>query len=288
MSTRGARGPAGARKFLTDEEKQNMPKVTKLLLARILSYLKPYWLQFAFVFAAIVASSFLGLLPAYFSGRIVDTINTRDIPLMTLVNYLSLAFGTALLSQSITIIERMVNSWISQRIIHDMKSEMYRHLQHMQHSFFTTHKHGDIVTRMTSDIEGINTVVTGTLSNLVNNAAVVLTTLAALFRLNWILAVFGITVMPLLFLPNRFVGRKKWQLLTERQTKKDRMNTHIDETLSVSGSHLVKLFARENAEYEFFRSISSEVTDLAIREQRVGKWFSALLGMFSSLSSQIV
>ena len=62
----------GPRGFLTEEEKQNKPKVSKQLIVRILSYLKPYWLQFIFVFIAILLSSVVGLFPSIITGRIVD------------------------------------------------------------------------------------------------------------------------------------------------------------------------------------------------------------------------
>ncbi|MCL1802720.1 MAG: ABC transporter ATP-binding protein/permease [Eubacteriaceae bacterium] len=289
MSVRGAgtpvKGPKGAKRFLTQEEKENRPKVTKGLLLRIASYMKPYLLQFAFVFCAIVFAAYLGLLPAYYTGRIVDAINTPNIDIEMLLRLLATAFGIAISSQSILVIEKMVNSWISQNIIHDMKSEMYGHLQYMHHGFFASYAHGDIVTRMTSDIEGVNTVITGTLSSVVNNVAIAVTALAALIKINWILALFGVIAMPLLYLPNRLVGEKKWKRLTERQRTRDAMNSHIGETLSVSGSQLMKLYAKEEAEYSKFVQMSKEVTRLAIAEQRIGKWFDVLLGVLSSLST---
>ena len=277
----------GPRGFLTEEEKKNMPKVTKELLLRILSYLKPYWFQFTLVFVTIILSASIGLLPSIITGRIVDqALVGQDMAL--LVKLLLMAFFTMLASQVIGVLESYINAWISQRIIFDMKNEMYDHLQHMPHSFFTSEKQGDIITRMNTDISGVSSVISGTLASIVSNIATVITTLVALFTMSWQLALVGIVVIPLLILPTRNVGRTRWQLLTESQAKNDEMNQLINETLSVSGSLLVKLFTREKAEYERFVQVNEEVTQLALREQRSGKWFRVVMGMFTQIGPLLI
>ncbi len=280
-------GPRGPIKFLSDEEKQNMPKVTGELMKRILSYLRSYWLQLLLVLAAIVLSATVGLLPSIITGRIVDeALVGRDMRL--LVRLLLMAFFTLALSQVISVLESYINAWISQRIIFDMKNEMYDHLQHMPHSFFSTEKQGDIITRMNTDISGVSSVISGTLSSIVSNIATVVTTLVALFSMSWQLAIVGILVIPLLILPTRSVGRTRWQLLNESQAKSDEMNQLINETLSVSGSLLVKLFTREKREYERFVAVNEEVTQLALKEQRSGKWFRVVMGMFTQLGPLLI
>ena len=164
----GMRNGAGAamRGHLTEEEKANMPKVTKELLLRILSYLKPYTLQFVFVFIAILLSSALGLLPSIIIGKIVDKALV-DRNMVQLIQLCLAAFAAVLASQLVGILESYINSWISQKIIFDMKNQMYKHLEYMPHAFFTTEKQGDIVTRMNTDISGVSTVISGTLTSAV-------------------------------------------------------------------------------------------------------------------------
>ena len=283
----GGSGPRGPVKFLTEEEKKNMPKVTKELLKRILSYLRPYWLQLLLVLLAIILSSSVGLLPSIITGRVVDeALVGKNMKL--LVQLLLTAFFTLALSQVISVLESYINAWISQRIIFDMKNEMYDHLQHMPHSFFATEKQGDIITRMNTDISGVSSVISGTLSSIVSNIATVVTTLVALFSMSWKLAIVGVLVIPLLILPTRSVGRTRWQLLRESQAKNDEMNQLINETLSVSGSLLVKLFTREKLEYDRFVAVNEEVTQLALKEQRSGKWFRVVMGMFTQLGPLLI
>ena len=277
----------GPRGFLTEEEKQNLPKVSGALIRRILGYLKPYWLQFLLVFVTILLSAVVGLLPSIITGRIVDeALVGKNMRL--LVQLLVMAFITLTGSQVISVLESYINAWISQRIIFDMKNQMYDHLQHMPHAFFTSEKQGDIITRMNTDISGVSSVISGTLSSIVSNIATVVTTLVALFTMSWKLALVGIVVIPLLILPTKSVGKKRYQLLTDAQAKNDEMNQLINETLSVSGSLLVKLFTREKKEYERFVNVNEEVTQLALREQNSGRWFRVVMGMFTQLGPLLI
>ena len=277
----------GPRGFLTDEEKKHLPKVTGALIRRILSYLKPYWPQFLLVFIAILLSSAVGLLPSIITGRIVDeALVGRSMTL--LVKLLIYAFLALTAAQVIGVLESYINAWISQKIIFDMKNQMYDHLQHMPHAFFTSEKQGDIITRMNTDISGVSSVISGTLSSIVSNLAVVVTTLIALFTMSWRLALVGIVVIPLLILPTKSVGKTRWKILTDSQAKNDEMNQLVNETLSVSGSLLVKLFTREQREYDRFVAVNGEVTDLQLKEQRSGKWFRVIMGMFTQLGPLLI
>ena len=277
----------GPRGFLTEEEKKNMPKVSGALIRRILSYLTPYWPQFLLVFVTILISALLGLLPSIITGRIVDeALVGKNMAL--LIRLLILAFVTLTASQVISVLESYINAWISQRIIFDMKNQMYDHLQHMPHAFFTSEKQGDIITRMNTDISGVSSVISGTLSSIVSNIATVVTTLVALFTMSWQLALVGIVVLPLLILPTKSVGKKRYQLLTDSQAKQDEMNQLINETLSVSGSLLVKLFTREEREYERFVNVNEEVTRLSLKEQQSGRWFRVVMGLFTQLGPLLI
>ena len=283
----GPGGGLGPRGFLTEEEKKNRPKITKGLLLRILSYLRPYWPQFLLVFLAILLSATVGLLPSIITGRIVDeALVGRNMKL--LITLLLAAFATLTVSQVIGVLESYINAWISQRIIFDMKNQMYDHLQHMPHAFFTSEKQGDIITRMNTDISGVSSVISGTLSSIVSNVATVVTSLAALFTMSWQLALVGMVVIPLLIIPSRSVGQTRWKLLTQTQAKNDEMNQMINETLSVSGSLLVKLFAREEREYARFVALNEDVTRLKLKEQRSGKWFGVVMGMFTQLGPLLI
>lgn len=288
----GMRGPMrigrGPRGFLTEEEKLNKPKVTKALLLRILGYLKPYKWQFIAVFAALIVSAVLGLFPSVITGKIVDAIVSDSRNIKQLLQLVVLAFVVLSAAQVISVLEQYINSWISQKIIYDMRNQMYDHLQHMPHAFFTNEKQGDIITRMNSDINGVSSVISVMLTSLVSNVLTVATCVFYLFYTDWRLAVVGLVVLPLLILPTKSVGKKRWELVSEAQEKQDELNQHVDETLSVSGSMLVKLFTKEKVEYEKLRKINNETTKITIREQRAGSWFHVFLGMFIQIAPLLI
>ncbi|MBO4352843.1 MAG: GNAT family N-acetyltransferase [Eggerthellaceae bacterium] len=281
----GLGGPGG--KFLTDEEKANMPKLTKGLLVRILSYLKPYGLQFAAVFVAIIIAAIVGLAPSIVTGMIVDEALVGE-DLRYLIQLLLIALAAMVASQLIGVLENYINAWISQRIIYDMRNQMYDHLQRMPHSFFTTEKQGDIITRMDTDISGVSSVVSGTLSSVVGNIATIVTTLVALFSMSWKLALVGLAVLPLLIAPTRSAGKSRLKYATQTQAKTDEMNQSINETLSASGSLLVKMFTREEREFEKFEGVNKEVTDLSMKETRSGALFRVAMGMFTQLGPLLI
>ena len=299
----GMRGPrlGGPRSFLTEEEKQNKPKVTKDLLVRILKYLKPYRWYFLLVFLALIVSAVLGLFPSIITGKIVDSIVEHakiagESPewsvvlsnLKPLLKLVVLAFTVLSASQIISVLEQYINSWISQKIIFDMRNEMYDHLQRMPHSFFTNEKQGDIITRMNSDINGVSSVISGMLTSIVSNFLTVAISVFYLFYTDWRLAIVGLIILPLLIIPTRSVGKKRWTLLGEAQEKNDELNQQINETLSVSGSMLVKLFTKEKVEYEKFKKINGETTKITIKEQRAGSWFHVALGMFIQIAPLMI
>lgn len=277
----------GPRNYLTEDEKKNRPKLSKQLLLRILSYLIPYRVQFAFVFLAVLVSAVIGLFPSLITGRIVDeALVGKDMAL--LVKLLLLALVTLTGAQTIGVLQSYINSWISQRIIFDMKNQMYSHLQQMPHSFFTSEKQGDILTRMENDISGVGSVITNTLTTSVSNIAIMIATLVALFSLNWKMALIGIAIIPMTLIPARTVGRTRWKILTEAQGERDQMNQLVTETLSVSGSMLMKLFTREQSEYERFVGVNERVTKLTLKEQRSGKWFVMIVGTLSQIGPLLI
>ena len=277
----------GPRGFLTEEEKQNAPKISKQLVIRILRYLKPYWLQLLIVFAIIILSSVLGLLPSLITARIIDeALLGKDLAL--LIKLVVLAIFTLAMSNIVGVMESYINSWVSNRIVLDMKNEMFSHLQAMPHSFFTSEKQGDIITRMNSDISGVASVISSVLTNIISNICTVVTTIVALFRIDAKLSLVGILVIPLLVLPTKSAGRNRWQLLSESREKTDELNEIVNESLSVSGSLLIKLFTREEAVNRKFEQANKEVIDLSTKESRAGSWFRVIMGIFTNLGPLLI
>ena len=276
-----------SRGFMTEEEKANRPKVTAALLKRVFSYLKPYWKQFILILCAIAASALLGLYPSVLTGRIVDALAGRQgIPLLIKLILLSLA--VTLGSNLIGVGQNYLNSWIAQHITFDMRNKMYAHLQKMSQRFFTSNNQGDIITRMTSDISGVQSVITSTFTQILSNSITLIAALTLMYSRNWMLATLGVLVVPLFVIPSRRAGKTRWTLTRESQACSDEVNGILNETLSVSGQMLVKLFGKEKYEYERYRSVNQRMIRLNIKESMAGRWFFMVISTFSSIGPMLL
>ncbi len=281
--------PMGGRmgKFLTEEEKANMPKITLPLIKRICSYLTPYWKQLVLVVGCILLSSIMGLLPSILTGKIIDEgLLGRDLRMLIIL--IAASLGVTLGANLIRVGESYLNNWIAQHITFDMRNKMYAHLQKMSQGFFTSNNQGDIITRMTSDISGVERVVTSTFTSILTNTITLVMAVIIMFRENWILALVGALVIPLFTIPTRWAGKTRWTLTQESQECNDQINGILNETLSVSGQLLVKLFGQEKKEYDRYEGVNQRMIALNIRESMAGRWFMVIINTFSNVGPMLL
>ena len=275
------------RGFLTEEEKANRPKVTFALLKRIFSYLIPYWKQMILIFVFIILSSIMGLLPSVLTGRIIDEgLINRDMKM--LITLILVSLGVTLGANLIRVGESFLNNWIAQHITFDMRNKMYSHLQRMSQKFFTSNNQGDIITRMTSDISGVERVVTSTFTSILSNTITLIVAVVIMFKENWILAGVGVLVIPLFTIPTRWAGKTRWELTQDAQECNDEINGILNETLSVSGQLLVKLFGKEEYEYNRYKNVNNKMIKLNIKESMAGRWFMVIINTFSSVGPMLL
>ncbi len=283
----GGMGGPMSRGFMTDEEMANKPKVTKKLLLRIFSYLMPYKKQLVLVLVCILASSVFTLLPSILTGRIIDEgLIGRNM--RSLVLYIVLSFSVTLAANLIRVAESYINTWIAQHITYDMRNAMFLHLQKMSHSFYTNNNQGDIITRMTSDIDGVQRVITNTFTSILSNSLTLIVALVAMYRKNWILATIGIIIVPLFTIPTRRAGKTRWSLTREAQSCNDEINGILNETMSVSGQLLVKLFGKEQYEYTRYEKANRRMIDLNIKESMAGRWFMVVLNTVTNIGPMLI
>lgn len=275
------------RGYLTEEEKANRPKVTFSLLKRIFSYLLPYWKQMILIFVFIILSSIMMLLPSVLTGKIIDDglINRNMKMLVTLI---LVSLGVTLFANLIRVGESFLNNWIAQHITFDMRNKMYKHLQQMSQKFFTSNNQGDIITRMTSDISGVERVVTSTFTSILSNSITLVVAIIIMFRENWILATVGVLVIPLFTIPTRWAGKTRWELTQDAQECNDEVNGILNETLSVSGQLLVKLFGKEEYEFNRYKNVNQRMINLNIKESMAGRWFMVIINTFSSVGPMLL
>ena len=283
---RGMGGPM-RRGYLTEEEKQNKPRVTGTMIKRILSYLKPYPKQMLLVLLCLAVSSVIGLFPSIITGRIIDE-GLIGRSMSALVKYILLSLALTLGVRLISVAETYLNSWMAQHISRDMRNQMYHHLQKMSQRFFTSANQGDIITRMTSDISGVESVISSTFTSILSNVITLVAAVVMMLQKNWLLALIGMVIVPLFTLPTRWAGKARWNLAREAQECNDEINGILNETLSVSGQLLVKLFGRESWEYARYSKANSHMMKLNIREKMAGQWFFMVLTTITSVGPMLL
>ena len=283
---RGMGGPM-RRGYLTEEEKQNKPRVTGAMIKRILSYLKPYPKQMLLVLLCLAVSSVIGLFPSIITGRIIDE-GLIGRSMSALVKYILLSLALTLGVRLISVAETYLNSWMAQHISRDMRNQMYHHLQKMSQRFFTSANQGDIITRMTSDISGVESVISSTFTSILSNVITLVAAVVMMLQKNWLLALIGMVIVPLFTLPTRMAGKARWKLAGEAQACNDEINGILNETLSVSGQLLVKLFCREKDEYQRYEEANGRMIRLNIRERMAGRWFFVVLSTLTSIGPMLL
>jgi len=253
------------------------PKVRKRVdWRRIGALFAPYWRQQTLVLVCIIVSAVVGLAPAYFIAHIIDKAIPRG-NMHDVVIDVGAMLAAALVTMLLTVAQGYLNSIVGEGIMRDMRTSLVSHLHKMPLKFFTGTKTGEIMNRVSSDVDNIDNVVTGTLTTLLTNFIIILTTLAWMFVWNWRLALLSIAVVPLMVLPLSPVGRRMYEIRRKTREQRDQIESITQETLSISGITLIKSFAREAFEKARFYRAGTQLMDLEVRLAMVGRWFIAAI-----------
>jgi len=234
----------------------------------------PYWVQQALVLTCIVLASLLGLVPGFMTARIIDVaIPHRNLGELGID--VGLILASALIAALIGVAQGYLNSVVGEGIMRDIRTQLVAHLHRMPLGFFTGTKTGEIMNRVSNDVDNIDNVVTGTLTSIVTNVVVIASTLIAMFVWNWRLALLSVVIVPLMVVPLGPVGRRMYDIRKKTREKRDEIESITQETLSISGITLIKSFAREAYERSRFFDVGTRLMQLEIDLAMVGRWFLA-------------
>ncbi len=234
----------------------------------------PYWRQQAMVLACIVAVSTLGLVPGFIIAHIIDAaMPHRNV--VELAIDVGVILASALIAAGIGVLQGYLNSVVGEGIMRDIRTSLVGHLHRMPLHFFTGTKTGEIMNRVSNDVDNVDNVVTGTLTTIVTNIVTIATTLVAMFLWNWRLGLISIIIVPLMILPLGPVGRRMYAIRKKTREKRDEIESITQETLSISGITLIKSFAREAFERARFYTVGTRLMQLEIDLAMVGRWFIA-------------
>ncbi len=273
--------------YVRYDEDQDKPTVDRALLRRVLGYGLAYKGKVAIVLVTIFVISLLSLVPPLIMLALIDTaIPEEDLSMVT---WLGLAMvAVPLVNGVVGVVQRRASAQIGEGIIFDLRCQLYGHLQRMSLGFFTATRTGELMSRLNNDVVGAQQAVTGTFVTLAANIVSTILTLVVMARLEWRLTLLAVAVLPLFIFASRRVGRTLRVVRREQMERNAVMNAHMQETLSVSGALLVKLFGRTESEDDRFAEEAAAVRDLGVRQATIGRWFFMALGVMSALGSALV
>jgi ATP-binding cassette, subfamily B, bacterial len=254
---------------------------------RIASLFRPYRLRLTTVLALIGLSAGISMISPFLLREVLDkAIPERDTVLLTwLVGgmiVISIATGALGVAQT------WLSNLVGQRVMHDLRAAVYRHLQRLSLAFFTRTRTGEVQSRIANDIGGIQNVVTSTATSIVSSVTTVLATIVAMFLLDWRLAAFSLALLPFFVWLTRRVGRERKRITSERQGRLADMSSLVEESLSVSGILLGKTMGRAPELAERFTRESADLADLEVRSRMAGRWRMASVQMAFSIMPALV
>ena len=243
---------------------------------RTLGFLMPYWPRLLLILATVAAAASIGLAPALLVRGIIDSaIAGADRELLLRLS--AGVFGAAVGLGLIGVLRSYMNTVVSQRIMYDLKLRMFTRLQSLSLRFYTEARTGELMSRLTSDIAGIDTIISGTLVTISQNVLILTTTLVTMLALDWRLTIVSLMVLPWLIIPTLTVGKLRRRLRMQRQQQSASVNSLMAESLGISGLMLIKTFTREREVLSRFQRENWDLMELQIREALVGRWYFMLL-----------
>ncbi len=254
---------------------------------RILALFKPYRARLGAVIALIILGSGLAMISPFLLRGVLDTaLPDKNSKLLTelVLGMIAIAIITAALS----VWQTYISNVIGQRVMHDLRAAVYRHLQRMSLAFFTRTRTGEVQSRIANDIGGIDSVVTTTATSIAQNATTVIATLIAMVILDPALAAISLIFVPLFVWLTRRVGQVRRRITTERQRRLADLSALVSESLSVSGIMLGKTMGRGRDLADRFTGESREIADVEVRSRMAGRWMMSTIQMVFAIQPAII
>lgn len=243
---------------------------------RVLALFRPHVGALLIVLGLIIVAGIAGATaPFMMRGIIDDALPARDATL--LVWLCAGLIGIAVLSAIAGVLQAYVSTHIGQQIMHELRVTLYEHLQSLSLAFFATARTGEVQSRMSSDIAGLQSLFTNTATDVARNVSVVLTTVVAMILLDWRLALASLAFMPILLWLNNRVAALRERITFQQQERIADMSATVTESLSAGGFILGRTMGRAHHLVRLFRQTSSDVARLELRSHTAGQWEIAII-----------
>ncbi len=268
-------GRARGSRTVTAEEKAQAREVSLRRIGRLFS---PYRWQIALVSAIIAASSVVGLASPFLLRAVIDhALPERNVRL--LVWLVAGMVAVAAITSAFGVIQTWVSTKVGQHVMHGLRTSVFTHLQRQSLAFFTRTRTGEVQSRITNDVGGMESVVTSTATSIASNLTTAVATAVAMGVLSWRLSLLSLIVMPPAIYLSRKVARMRRAITMQQQRELADLNVTVEEGLSVNGIQLAKTLGTGPALIRRFTASSARLIDLELRSQLAGRWQMASLSI---------
>jgi ATP-binding cassette subfamily B protein len=262
------------------------------LVRRVARLFRPYRGRVALVFVLIVVTSVLGVVNPLLTKAVFDKAlfpPGQDGPNYTLLyELIAVMIAVPIVAAGIGVIQTYLTTVVGQRVMQDLRNRLYDHLQSMSLRFFTATRTGELQSRLQNDVGGVQNVVTNTASSVLSNTVTVLSTVVAMVLLSWQLTLLALGIVPVFVYLTYRVGRVRRRISGETQESLAELSALTEETLSVSGVLLTKVFDRRRDAVERYRDENRRLARLQVRQSMVGRSFFAVVQTFFSVAPALV
>jgi ATP-binding cassette subfamily B protein len=272
--------------------------VDRATVRRVVAIFRPYRAKVTLVGLAIAVTSALGVVNPLLIKWIFDeglfgnppgTCGEGGCPQIDIVVLGSvLMIVIPIVSNVIGVGQTYLANWVGLRVMQDLRNSLYAHLQHMPLRFFTATRTGEIQSRLSNDVGGVQTVVTDTASSILSNVVVIVSTVVAMVWISIPLTILSLAMTPIFLWMTAKVGKARREVAASTQKTYADMTAVTEETLSVSGILLSKAFGRQRYEIARFHQENERLTGLQIRQTMIGRSFFAIVGTFFSITPALV
>jgi len=256
-------------------------------LRRIVRLFRPYRWNLSFVLLLVAASSIVSLVNPFLIRAVIDTALPQGR--MTLLAILAIAMiVVAVLNSSFSVSQTYVSTKVGQRVMHDLRTAVYSHLQRMSLAFFTRTRTGEVQSRIANDIGGMQATVTTTATSLVSNATTVIAAVIAMAVLDWRLTIASLVMLPFFVWVSRRVGSERRRITRDRQRVLSTITSIVQESLSVSGIMLGHTMGRSQSLSESFAAESDHLSDLEVASNMAGRWRQSTIQIVMSSMPAVI
>jgi ATP-binding cassette, subfamily B, bacterial len=275
--------------FSTEDapERPSDPEVRRANFRRIVHLFRPYRARLTVVCTLIFFSAAIGVVSPFLLREVLDVaIPEENVRLLSAL--VAGMVAIPVVTGVIGVYQTLLSNQVGQSVMHDLRTEVYRHLQRLSLAFFTRTRTGEVQSRIANDIGGIENVVTSTATSVLSNVTTVIATIVAMFLLDWRLAVFALALLPLFVWLTKRVGAQRKKVTAERQASLADVSSIVQESLSVSGILLGKTMGRADDLADRFAGESRRLAELEVRSRMTGRWMMASIQMTFAIMPALV